>query len=110
MKYLLAIFMLLYALQPVPLQACDMDMDKAQDNTHHSTMLDSDSPDCCDSEDSMSGDCMDAATCGSCPIGLTLFATKPVRLILTSSRHLEVLESSRLTAIHSHPPFRPPIA
>jgi len=109
MKYWLALFVLFYALQPMQLQACDMD--NAQENAHHAAMMDESNQDCCDpEEESMSHDCMDATTCGTCSIALTLLPAKTGFSGLTHFKQLEDLNVSDLTAAHSHPPFRPPIA
>ncbi|WP_354696146.1 hypothetical protein [Elongatibacter sediminis] len=109
MKYWLALFVLFYALQPMQLQACDMD--NAQESAHHSTMLDEAKQDCCDpEEESMSHACMDATTCGTCTFGLTLLPAKSGFAGLTHCNQLEALGDSNLAAAHSHPPFRPPIA
>lgn len=109
MKYWLALFVLLYALQPMQLQACDMD--NAQESTHHATMLDEGKQECCDPEDdSTSHPCMDATTCGTCNFALTLLPAKSEFTGLAQNGQFEALVGSNLAVAHSHPPFRPPIA
>ncbi len=109
MKYLLTLLMLSMALQPVALQACDMDAE--QDAPHHAAMLDDGQHDCCDPDaEDRDQACDDAMQCGSCLSGISLvFNTTGANPHGLAVRHQAVVED-RQASPHSLPPFRPPIA
>lgn len=96
------------ALQPMQLQACDME--ESPEAGHHAAMLDQCDRDCCDPEDDQAlHGCVDAVSCGSCTIALTLLHLDTGTSVLADGLRFTTLDESGLAPPHYHPPFRPPI-
>lgn len=109
MKYLVALFVLTLALQPVQLQACAMDAEEA--TSHHAMMDTPHKPDCCDaqpkdnpSECDMSMSCNFASL-----VPLVLHASAGPGLA-PASRHFDTLTGNHYTGPPPQPLLRPPIA
>lgn len=108
-KYLLALFLLMSALQPLQLQACDME--ESPEAGHHSTLMENSDHDCCTHEDDSAIDgCLKPVFCGSCTVALTLLQPDPDSSNLELGLRFTILDESGPTPPHYHPPFRPPIA
>jgi hypothetical protein len=111
MKLLILILVLAISAQPLQAGACDMDMEKNQESTHHMDMSGPNGHDCCDTEDTDSLDgCEAGMNCGMCFVSVSAISSIPRTVPVWS--HLVYLESSSgvILPSHSSPPFRPPIA
>lgn len=108
MKCLLTIFLLSYALQPLQLQACDM---QESPGAHHAAMQDDGGHDCCDSgQDGNTGECESMVSCGSGPAGPSLPQEGFLTSVFDYIHHDTLIDDNRLAAPHTAPPYRPPIA
>ena len=109
MKYWLALFVLFYALQPMQLQACDME--EPQDSAHHAAMAETGDKECCSVDGGdIQHDCTDAVSCGSCTFGFTLLQLDSGTSNLANGFRFTILDESDLALTYFHPPYRPPIA
>ena len=111
MRLLILILVLAISIQPFQAGACDMDMEKNQETSHHMDDSDDGKHDCCDSDesDSQSG-CEGLMLCSPCS---TFFSALPSVYKFNSSwviRYTSELSSNVVFPSHSAPPFRPPIA
>ena len=115
MKLLILILVLAISTQPLRAGACDMDMEKNQETSHHMAHSDQDSDqnshDCCDTNDADQQDkCDGGMNCGFCLANG--FAIPGLIKISPSwgNHYSPALSTGVNLPSHSSPPFRPPIA
>jgi hypothetical protein len=108
-KYLIAMFLVAMALQPVDLQSCVMD--DGQQMSHHAAMKHSDDSDCCDPDPGTPmQDCNNNAHCGFVSTGFVVLPTSAVVAVLPEAHHYSALNTRRYLGPPAPPLFRPPIA
>jgi len=109
MKYLVALFVVSMALQPLDLQSCAMDVD--QEISHHEAVDDGADRDCCspDGGESMN-DCDEAATCAFLSLGFLVIPAAAGALLPLPEHHYDLIDDPRFTGLPAPPLFRPPIA
>jgi len=109
MKYVLSLLIVFSVLQPMSLQACDMDKDNHAG--HQQAEVEQVKHDCCDpGENVLEHQCADMVSCGTCALGLTLAVPESGNCRFVLNQGLSRPGDPSLPASHSSPPFRPPIA
>lgn len=109
MKYLVALFLVSLALQPLDLQACTMDED--QQPSHHAAMHeDGDSPCCNPDNDEPTGDCGGASHCAFLSLGFLVIPAAPGAQLPAPDHHYELFDAGHYSGPPPRPLFRPPIA
>lgn len=109
MKYLMALFVLSLALQPVNLQACAMGGN--QEISHLAAMHEGITPDCCDPDPlEPTENCGLAAHCAFLSFGFLVIPAAAADFIPLPKRHFDVFDAAHHTGPPIEPLFRPPIA
>jgi hypothetical protein len=108
MKYLLALFLVAMALQPIDLQGCAMD-DGEQASHHASMQHDSDS--CCDPDtDQKMQDCDGAVFCSFLSAGLAVIPPSSAVAAPPVTHRYCTLNAQRYSGPPARKLFKPPIA